>query len=289
MRRVAQATAVALALSACTLLTKLDDLSGGAIEDGGAIGVDANGEGGGPLVDGRADETGSTDAGTASDGEAGSPCGFPGPTQGLVAYYPFEEGMGNAVHDCSANHLDGTLVRQADGGSWAMGKKGGAIRVAAPNGCVDLGVDPKLQPPTMTVTAWINIAALPLMGASGYIVGQAANADVAGWRIGARYTNAVGFELTTGGMSYLIDTPAPALGTWHHVAMAYKSADSIEIFVDGVSTKAQSALPAITFVAVSVRIGCRSDDANYFDGMIDEVRMYDRVLTQAEITALAAP
>jgi hypothetical protein len=287
MRRVAHATALAVGLSACTLLTKLDGLSGGPLDDGGAPGSDATTGGDGSLADASNDGRDIADGGT--DGEGGPSCGSPGPTSGLLAYYPFDEGMGNAVHDCSNNHFDGAFIRQADGGSWTPGKKGGAIRVDAPNGCVDLGVQAQLQPQSMTVTAWINIASLPPMGASGYVIGQAANADVAGWRIGARYTNAVGFELTTAGMSYLVDTPAPAPGTWHHVAMAFKPNDKLEIFVDGTSTKVQNALPPITFVAVSIRIGCRSDDANYFSGMIDELRIYDRVLTQAEITALAAP
>lgn len=286
-RGVARAALLLLGLPACALLTHVDDLSIGNDVDGGADGM--------TLGDASVDTRGSdapVDGGGSADADAGASCGFAGPTAGLLAYYPFEEGSGDAVHDCSGNHLDGTFVHQVDGGSWATGKHGGAIRVQAPNGCVDLGAPPKLQPPTLTVAMWINVASFPSGISSGYIVGQSLNADVDGWRIGSRTVDGGG-ELSwlssVSGTSYQFGTAAPAVATWHHLAVTFAPKDTLQIFVDGTNTVSQRGYPGIAFSTASLRIGCRADDANYFAGLIDEVRLYDRVLSAAEITTLALP
>jgi hypothetical protein len=277
---------LAAGLSACTLVTSLDGLAGDDNPDAGdagdagdaALGVDAPTEA-------------SNDTGV--DADTGTSCGFAGPTQGLLAYYAFEEGTGNVVHDCTANHFDGTIVRQGTGGNWATGKKGGAIRVQAPNGCVDVGMPAKLQPPALTVAMWVTIATYPAPPASGYLIGQSLNADTNGWRIGSLITdtinNHIGWQHTTGGTKYAFLAPGPMVSTWHHVATTFKPNDKLEVFIDGVSKSSGSAIPAITYVPVSLRMGCRADDQNYIDGLIDEVRIYDRVLTAPEIALLAAP
>jgi len=279
-----------MGLSACTLLTKLDGLSGGttgAGPDGGdssaAPPIDAQ-------IDARAANEGGADAGGSADADAALACGHPGPTEGLLAYYPFEEGSGTVVHDCSGNHVDGTFVRMA-GDTWTTGAKGGGLRVQAPNGCVDLGVPASLQPPTMSVTAWVNVSTYPVPPASGYVIGQTLNADGSGWRIGSLTVDAgmLGWQHATGGTKYPVVIPGPAPASWHHLVVTFAPNASVAIFLDGTLATSLAGVPPITFSAVSMRIGCRADDANYFDGLVDEVRVYDRVLTAAEITALAAP
>ncbi len=92
------------------------------------------------------------------------------------------------------------------------------------------------------------------------------------------------------GKTYRVDSSGPiALNAWHHVATTFAANDEVEIFLDGVSVGVIPSVPPISFTTVGMRIGCRADNAFYLNGVIDEARLYDRVLTAAEITSLATP
>lgn len=82
---------------------------------------------------------------------------------------------------------------------------------------------------------------------------------------------------------------AYADGAWHHAALT-RGGGMIELYVDGVRI-AQAASPTgdLAFSArEGIHVGQRPDGANRLTGGVDEVRLYDRVLTADEIAALAA-
>ena len=81
-----------------------------------------------------------------------------------------------------------------------------------------------------------------------------------------------------------IQTTAPSTNTWHHVALVY-SATSLVLYVDGVaaisSTFSSSTLNSTNdAINISKRVG---SSQYYFDGLIDEVRIYTLTLTQPDI------
>ncbi len=53
--------------------------------------------------------------------------------EGLVAYYSFDEGSGNVLHDLSGNENDGTIY----GAKWVDGKYGKALEFDGINDYVD--------------------------------------------------------------------------------------------------------------------------------------------------------
>ncbi len=279
--------AVVSSLASCALFPSLDDLTRGDASTADAADVFVNDA---PFGDAATQPD--ADAAIIADAtDSGPTCGFPGPTTGLIAYYPFEEGQGSTIHDCSPNHFDGAFVSQTSGGNWTTGKKGGAIFLQGTNnGCVDLGTHAAFQPTVISVTAWINVSAYPGVGsASGYVVGQSFNADTDGWRFGARNPDggvALGWEHTTNATHFFEDVPGTPTGTWHHIAVTLING-AFQLFVDGALAKNATGLSPITYDTAPLRIGCRADDANAFNGTIDEVRLYNRQLTNAEITSLA--
>ncbi|MCH7557098.1 MAG: LamG domain-containing protein, partial [Planctomycetes bacterium] len=84
-------------------------------------------------------------------------------------------------------------------------------------------------------------------------------------------------------------------GGWHHVAAtitenATNSSSDVRIYVDGQDDTQESTDPdAFNIVADwDVTIGYRpSQSDRFFNGQIDDVRIYDRVLSQEEIAWLA--
>lgn len=83
-------------------------------------------------------------------------------------------------------------------------------------------------------------------------------------------------------------------GTWYHITVTYDGTgvhSGTTIYVDGssepIATTAGSDDPANTTVGVTPRLIGRSDNTNYTDGNLDDVRVYDRELTSSEATDLS--
>ena len=92
----------------------------------------------------------------------------------------------------------------------------------------------------------------------------------------------------------IVSTPSGSVsGGWYHVAMTYdgsSNASGVKIYIDAVSSASAGptdTLNGTTVTSEPYTIGSR-DGNDYFDGLLDDIRQYDRVLTQAEITHLAS-
>ena len=90
-----------------------------------------------------------------------------------------------------------------------------------------------------------------------------------------------GFVHTTGDIA-LNGTAAVALNVWTHLALTFDGT-TMRMFVNGaqVSTRALSGAAMVS--AGALRIGGNAVWGEYFKGLIDEVRVYNRALTATEI------
>ncbi len=213
---------------------------------------------------------------------------------GLVAYYKFDESIGTIAND-SAMSNTGSLI---NGPTWTSGKVGsGAIQFDGTNDYVrvgDVGAVDGLQ--QMTVTYWINPATLKLRA---YHVTKANAAAAAfGWAVHATDdTNDIRFQTrdisgavvdayTTG--SFL------SANAWTHVAIVFDGTQSTnslkaKIYINGSERTANytgnfpAFLPDTSFNLV---VGWEHNTAAglSFNGLIDDVRIYDRALSSSEIS-----
>ena len=78
-------------------------------------------------------------------------------------------------------------------------------------------------------------------------------------------------------------------GRWHHYAVTYHQEQGAQMFKDGklLATSPQLVGALQSSIAPFV-VGGSELKGEYFTGSLDEVRVYDRILTVAEVATLAA-
>ncbi|MFC1764296.1 LamG domain-containing protein, partial [Planctomycetota bacterium] len=152
---------------------------------------------------------------------------------------------------------------------------------------VDLGnsTDLALTSGDMTVMAWLRMAsgnAGKLMG----ITGKLTNGSPRGFALMRGNTNEFNFLRANGSYTYKLNysTPGYTDTEWHHVAATMQGSAS-SIYVDGVklfSNAGGSAFVNSTDIAYVGRL-YSNHSSRYFDGMIDDVRFYDRHMSTSDI------
>ena len=213
-----------------------------------------------------------------------------GEVQGRVGAYAFDEGAGTTAADSSGNNNTGTL----NGATWTTaGKIGNALFFNGTSAYVDLGNAVTLQlTGSMTLSAWINSAAFP--GNDAVIVSKKASGEL-GYQLdttvdtGPR-TIRIKFTDATGSVTSRYGATVLQLNQWYHVAGVYDAqAQTLNAYLNGVLDNG-TLLGTVTSTQLNsplnVNIGRRPGASGYeFNGTIDEVRIYNRALSQAEIQA----
>src|SRR5439155_11822047 len=216
-----------------------------------------------------------------------TPAPTPIPAPGLVAAYNFNEGSGSTVADSSGHGLTGTV----QGATWTTGGRyGNALNFNGSSSYVDLGNPSLLQLiGSTTWSAWVNAASDP--ADDGQIIAK--SNDTSGWQFKTSpdtgpHTFGVGVSGGANTFAQRYSTTVRSLNVWYHVAGVYNaSARTLDIYVNGVLDNGtlRGTIPASQInSAVNVNIGRRSGGF-YFNGVIDDVRLYNRALSQAEIQA----
>jgi len=184
---------------------------------------------------------------------------------GQVAYYRVDENSGTAIGDASGNVRNATLVS----GSWTPGHIGSAVLGSfRTNAALPVTA-------AVTVSAWVRRDG----AGSGYPRILSWNGDgleladvAAGNNLGV-YTPSTGWS-TTG----------PSFGSgWNHVAVTV-GGGTITVYYNGAQVFAQTGSVALTG---QTSLGIRSNNTESWNGAIDQVRIYDHVLTAAEVLALS--
>ena len=213
-------------------------------------------------------------------GEPGpGPSAIP-PPDGMVAWWP---GDGNAQDIVGGNH--GVLQGSAD---FVLGKVGPAFNLHGTSDAVKLPHSVVDGLGDITFDAWIKTTDTNAVTISG------ANASGSN-----RYTLWIGKDQITlyikgGSDSFSVSTPGINDGNFHHIAWVRRSTGANELYVDGV-LKGSGTLPTGTLVIPPNGLWLGQDQDcvggcfeahQAFIGLIDEVEIFNRALTDAEIKAI---
>jgi hypothetical protein len=279
--------------TACTLLVDTDGFAGN--DDAGARDA-ASDDDRVAMSEAGLEQDGSA-AIDASTGEACPPSTAADPT--LLAWYPFEEDDATTarITDCSGRGHGGALVGAPSGFARVPGKVGArAIDLLGGSSCFDVGLAKEIVFP-LTVTAWVRPRSLSLSdGSPRFLLGRVDSTDT-GWNVG---TDLVGnlrrLEVKARkGSSGIIETEMdmPPGTDWVHVAGVFQ-ATTIRIYVNGVPKDAISHDAKAAAESAHLFVGCRlpanssvATHTAFFDGAVDDLRIYSRVLERTEIEVLA--
>jgi hypothetical protein len=192
----------------------------------------------------------------------------------LIGWWTFDEGAGTVAKDSSGNGNNGSFVGHPQ---WAEGITGGVLRFDG-SSYVDCGSSTRLElTGPLTIACWVNPAALD--GDRGF-VGRDGSYSFKASGTTLRFTTP-GILDHTGGNSTL------KVGAWQHVAVTFNpgQANGLIFYIHGIETDRMAA-SAIDAGTGPMRIGT-NQWSQYFNGLIDDVRVYNEVLPAAEVKKLA--
>jgi len=213
--------------------------------------------------------------------EAGNNLALWTTASGLVGYWSFDEGTGITARDLSGLGNAGTLINNP---TWTTGRVGGALSFDGVDDHISLGAPPILRIARPTIEAWFNTSS------------NQTNMTIYGWRTHGFWlemspdTANIGrirftFYDSTPTRHFIISTRTYNNGNWNHAVGVYDG-QNIRLYINGEPVTPVPRTAVIEYGIGSAAIG-RAGAANccFFNGLIDEVRIYNRALTEAEVMA----
>jgi len=227
----------------------------------------------------------------------------------MIARYKME----NNVKDSTNNHIDGTIIGDPQFVSHPYTAYGKALAFDANEDCVDLGPAElfDFNDSSFTIAFWANIedwgsewgsvmVAKRGEGSEGFQIRRAG-----GYVAGMQGKTGEGLAFTTRGISLegqssnwsqdMIVDP-PAIGRWTHIACIFdRDAGVKRVYFDSKLIQESATVgDRLSPASQNASLGARANSDNtgfegLFNGSLDEVRLYNRALTAAEIKYLADP
>jgi len=206
----------------------------------------------------------------------------------LVSHWKFDEGSGTIAYDSAGNN-DGTIY----GAAWKTGQVGGALEFDGVNDYVDIPYNSSLDinaSKGITLLVWFKLDSYPDGFDQGPIFGLF-DSDGDGSKNyllidKPLYENLITWDQYPPSYGW-IKSIKPDLDTWYHIAVV-EDPTYRAIYINGsldISDNSSESYQGNT--PDTIRIGNRADSIPfYFDGIIDEVAIYDRALLAEEIEAI---
>ncbi len=238
------------------------------------------------------DATGNTSAySTVVSGTTSAGSGIP--TSGLVGYWKFDT-AGTSQIDSSGNGNTGTFVGNATITTADKKVGTGAATFDGTGDYMTVADSPELRvgPGDWAISFWQKTSGT----ADQDILNKGAGGSVPReYEISDSVTNhQLYIESKTGGVTETALSAANSYvnATWHHVVIMMDQSANMQpyFYVDGVQKTVSSDGMTTTPTATTdtLFIGTRSASTRFFNGLIDELRIYNRLLTPSEISALFA-
>jgi len=178
--------------------------------------------------------------------------------------------------------------------SYRKGKEGKALSCTGAGDHIEVPHATALEPRQLTLCAWVFLEKYPtgedprrwIAGKNGNEWDQGHYALLLNGKSAGAYINTGGGKENCFGVT---DAGAPLeLNRWHHLALTFDGRD-LTVFADGIATASKSVNRKRSPGSKPFAIGRRPDGfaTSQFVGLVDEVRLYSRALSNVELKAMA--
>ena len=214
------------------------------------------------------------------------------PAKGMLAHVPLNEGVGSEViGTCGVSQKFqalGPIVWKPDG-------KIGPAPVMGTNSTFDIGdVGDFEKDQAFSYGAWVRAGKVGMSG--GILARMDEKGGYRGWDL---YQNDRSYSVhiinnwPDDALKVSTRRPSVRPGVWQHVFVTYNGsgkAEGVKIYIDGVAQELKidtNALKNTIRTKTHTRIGQRSHVQVFHEGSVQDVRIYDRQLSAAEITTIS--
>jgi prepilin-type N-terminal cleavage/methylation domain-containing protein len=205
-------------------------------------------------------------------------------SSGLVGYWKFDEGSGTTAIDSSGNNNTGTLF---NGPTWiTAGKVNGALSF---DGVDDYVTTADINAYVFTIEAWVKVLSYNDNGTEYYINGIIDKTEPrAGYFLRCGDGTYAGRNMLRGGVYvggswHELSGGVLDLNTWYHIAMSFDNS-TLRVYQNGVEYSV-AVSGSITPTTNALWFGT-DQRGRYGNVVIDEVHIYNRVLSADEISAI---
>lgn len=201
--------------------------------------------------------------------------------RGLVGYWLFNEDNGNKVRDIISESNIGTFDL-ASRGVWTGSQMGGGMLFPTANGRLNCGATYTFRE-SFTMCMWLNCTSFS--GADGGYIGLF-NFGTASTGAGMFYQNSL-HAFNKGGVVTVSSALTVPTDKWQFVVWTCNELRHPWLYLNGALAFTSTNTGNITAPTGNKTIGS-SVSTGFFNGIIDEVRIYNRVLSETEIKTLYA-
>ena len=204
-----------------------------------------------------------------------------GPQPELKGWWPLDDGAGSTAVDASGNGHDGAIQGTPQ---WVVGMIDGALEFNGTDNYIDCGDGDNFQfLNDITIACWIKVNAFTTSWQAICTSGDGS------WRVHRNSgTNTIAWGTSGLGLVDLPGTTDVSTGDWFHIACTYDGANKI-LYINGVQEGISAETGTIGTSTYNVNIGENNQaTGRYFNGIIDDVRIYNRGLTAEEVRIVMA-
>ncbi len=206
---------------------------------------------------------------------------------GLVGYWHLDENTSSTAYDASGRGNSGILTNSPTWQTGANCKTGSCLNFNGTNNYIAISDATALRPAALTITAWVKTSATTQ---TGCIVAKqlstGTNNSYALYADAGKMTICVG--PSGGSCAGSVDPNDLPSNTWTHFAGVFNESTTT-LYRNAVQIDTDAQAITVGYDANPIHIGADSDDAVstpetcWFNGNIDETRVYNRALSATEI------